>query len=40
VQQFFSPEHFPFPMDAYCDGPLHPSRDTGMFGAPTAIAAE
>lgn len=35
VQQFFSPEHFPFPMDAYADGPLHPARDCGVFGAGT-----
>lgn len=39
VQQFFQPEHFPFPMDAYCDGPLHPSRNSDMFGAGHARVA-
>ena len=32
VQQFFDPEHIPFPHDAYADGPLHPARDGGIFG--------
>ena len=31
VQQLFNPAYFPFQADAYCDGPLHPSRDTEMF---------
>ncbi len=39
VQQFFDPHNFPFPMDAYCDGPLHPARDTDMFGAQRTLAA-
>jgi oxygen-independent coproporphyrinogen-3 oxidase len=39
VQQFFSPADFPFPMEAYCDGPLHPSRDNAMFGADARLEA-
>jgi oxygen-independent coproporphyrinogen III oxidase len=33
VQQFFDPMHSPFSTDAYADGPLHPARDNGIFGA-------
>jgi oxygen-independent coproporphyrinogen III oxidase len=44
VQQFFDPKELPFPADAYADGPLHPLRDTDMFGAgsaaPWRVAAE
>ncbi len=39
VQQFFHPDHFPFPMDAYCDGPLHPVHGTDVFGAEQALVA-
>ena len=44
VQQFFDPKDLPFPAEAYADGPLHPLRDTDMFGTaaakPWRVAAE
>ena len=44
VQQFFDPDDLPFPAEAYEDGPLHPVRNTDMFGAgttaPWRVAAE
>ena len=44
VQQFFDPKDLPFPAEAYSDGPLHPTRNTGIFGAgteaPWRVAAE
>jgi oxygen-independent coproporphyrinogen III oxidase len=44
VQQFFDAKDLPFAEEAYADGPLHPLRNTDMFGADTSaqwrVAAE
>ena len=39
VQQFFEPDHLPFPADDYMPGPLHPLNNNQLFGS-TLIAAE
>jgi oxygen-independent coproporphyrinogen-3 oxidase len=40
VQQFFAPEHLPFPAADYASGPLHPLNDNEPFGEAYAVAAE
>ncbi len=40
VQQFFAPEHLPFPIHDYASGPLHPLNDNEMFEVPLLQAAE
>jgi oxygen-independent coproporphyrinogen-3 oxidase len=32
VQQFFAPQHLPFPAEEYSSGPLHPLNDNEPFG--------
>jgi oxygen-independent coproporphyrinogen III oxidase len=40
VQQFFAPQHLPFPAEDYAPGPMHPLNDNHPFGEAFAIAAE
>ncbi len=40
VQQFFAPQHLPFPAEDYASGPLHPLIDNHPFGEAYAMAAE
>lgn len=40
VQQFFAPEHLPFPPEDYAPGPLHPLNENGMFREAFLMAAE
>ncbi len=40
VQQFFAPQHLPFPASDYASGPLHPLNDNRVVVEPYAMAAE
>ncbi len=40
VQQFFAPQHLPFPAADYASGPLHPLNDNKMFKGCSLQAAE
>jgi oxygen-independent coproporphyrinogen-3 oxidase len=40
VQQFFAPQHLPFPAEDYAAGPMHPLNDSNPFGEAYAMAAE